>query len=80
MSVSQPRVRAMPLMCIGDGAALSTERTLEQQKEKQQEQSLGAADSSQFPANARHGKDSLQHLISRLTSYNLGFSMDELLQ
>lgn len=67
----------MSLMGVGDGVALSTERPLEQQDGKQQEQSLGTANGSQLrDPNARHGKNNLQHF--RLIPLEL--SMDELLQ
>lgn len=66
----------MPLMGAGDGAALTTERPLKQQNGKQQERSLGAADSSQLTdPNARHGKNNLQ--LSILCPL---LSMDELIQ
>lgn len=64
----------MPLMGVGDRAALSPE-PLEQQDGEQQEQSLGAADGSQLrDPNTRHGKNNLQ--LSILCP--LGLSMDEL--
>ncbi len=66
----------MPLMDVGDRAALSTERLLEQQDGKQ-EDSLGAADGSQLRnPNARHGKNNLHFSIL----CPLGLSMDRLLQ
>ena len=67
----------MSLMGVGDGAALSRERPLEQQDGKQQEQSLGAANGSQLrDPNARHGKNNLQHF----SLCPLWMSMDEPLQ
>lgn len=67
----------MPLMGVGDRAALSTERPLEQQDGKHQEQSLGAAYGSQLrDPNARHGKNNLQLSIV----HRLRLSMDELMQ
>lgn len=67
----------MPLMGVGDRAAVSTERVLEQQDRKKQEQSLGAADGSQLrDPNARHGKNNQQ--LSILCP--LGLSLDGLMQ
>lgn len=64
-------------MGVGDWTALSTERPVEQQDGKQQEQSLGVADGSQLrDPNARHGKNNLQ--ISVVCP--LGSSIDELMQ
>lgn len=67
----------MPLMGVGDRVALSTERLLEQQDGKQQKQSLGAADGSQFrDPNARHGNNNLQLSIK----CPLGLSVNGLMQ
>lgn len=67
----------MSLVCVGDRAALSTERPLEQQDGKQHKQSLGAADGSQLrDPNARHGRNNLQ--LSILCPLEL--SIDKLMQ
>lgn len=67
----------MPLVGVGDGAALSTEWPLEQQDGKQQEQSIGAAGGSQLrDPNARHGKNNLQFRIL----CPMGLFMDELIR